>query len=123
MRIFLPIAILTLAALSGYTGFPCPLARCLSTGDSSDQKIAETRQPVQANQRFLTRDPSGTFILEDLDGDRDQDGVMNLLDLYPDDPDQWFQMIPDGDSTSTDSSQEPQPQDPESSSDTHPLLL
>jgi len=123
MRIFFPIAILTLAALSGYTGLPCPLPRFLSTGDSCDQKIAETPHSVQATQQFLTRDPSETLILEDPNGDRDQDGVMNLLDLYPDDPDQWFQMIPDGDSTSTDSSQEPQPQDLESSSDTHPLLL
>ena len=120
MRLFLPIAILVVAALSGYTGLPCPMAQCLSTTNNPAQQNFNEDQP---RQPFLTRDPANSFIMEDPNGDRDGDGVVNLLDLHPDDSNQWLQLTPDDGSEKSDSSEMLIPQNLKSSPDDQPQLL
>ena len=129
MRLCLPIAILTLAALSGYTSFPCSTAQCLSinTGNVPQMeavvRFKHADSDTHAEEPFLTRDSSETMILQDPYLDNDDDGVINLLDLHPNDPSRWLEFSPVEAPEEINTSGPLDPRELETGSDDHPLLL
>lgn len=122
MRLFILLSITTLAATSGYTSPPRIVPRSLSQAESI-QAVTCTDANAQTEQLFLTRDARLPFIMMDPNGDSDEDGVINLLDLHPDDSNRWINITPVEVSEDVDSSGPLDPRELETGSDDHPLLL
>ena len=72
---------------------------------------------------YLTRDANQTFIMVDPNGDSDEDGVINLLDLYPNDAERWFEFTPVDVTEDIESSGPLDPRELETGPDDRPLLL
>ena len=122
MRLFILLSIITLAATSGYTSLPRIVPRSLSQAESI-RAVTCTDANAQTEQLFLTRDAAHPFILMDPNNDSDEDGMINLLDLHPEDPDHWIEFTPVEVSEDIEPSGPLDPRELETGSDDHPLLL
>ena len=122
MRLFILLSIATLTATSGYTSPPRPVSRSLSPLEAG-QVITCTRTVDQSERSFLTRDPGQPFIMMDPNGDSDEDGVINILDLHPNDSERWFEFAPIEVSEDIDPSGPLDPRELETGPDDRPLLL
>ena len=89
MRSLAFLTLMMLAAASGFTRY----------SDSTSMHVAENTSDCHVNfltstqgkdRSFITIDSSQPMIMTDPNGDSDKDGVINLLDIFPDDPDRWF---------------------------------
>lgn len=122
MRLFIFLSIVTLAATSGYTSPPHPVSRSLSQARPA-QAATCPDVGAQSEQLFLTRNAAQPFILMDPNSDSDEDGMINLLDLHPEDPDHWIEFTPVEVSEDIDSPGPLDPRELDTSSSDHPLLL